>query len=133
MAYHKVASRRAHNRAVEELRRAMPLNTYLFLMHQAATTGAVPVLDERGKPTGAVDTLKPQERIDTIKYLIDKTMPALKSADAPPPDNDEELLDATTTASLTTAELIDRMRQSAPAANDAVPEGVPAGQIRTVG
>jgi len=114
MAYHKVSSRRAHNHAVEALRRSLPLNTYLFLLHQAAATGAVPVLDENGKPTGEFHGLKPVERIDALKYLVDKAMPDIKSTEAPPAEDSDALLDHDTTAGLTTAELVDRIRASAP-------------------
>lgn len=114
MAYHPVSTTRSRNRQVENLRTSMPLNVYLFLLHQAATTGAIPLLTDQGQPSGEFSELKTSERIDTLKYLINKQMPDLKSNDALPAPGDTELLDADATANMTTEELIQTIRATSP-------------------
>jgi hypothetical protein len=99
------ARRTMHNSAVEALRQALPLNKYLFLLHQGATMGMVPVLDEHGNATGAFTPLRPIERIDTIKYLIDKAMPSVKAQESLPAPEDIDVLDADTASAMSGAEL----------------------------
>lgn len=63
-------------RMAEELRQSLPINTYLSLMHAAAMTGSMPVINPAtGKPSGTMHHLPPKERLQTLKYLIDKAMP----------------------------------------------------------
>jgi hypothetical protein len=59
------------------LRRAIPLGTYLFMMHQVTMTGHMPRFDEDGKPTGTTDVISPDKRIELMKYLTDKALPEL--------------------------------------------------------
>jgi hypothetical protein len=72
----------------ERLRRALPLEQYIFILHQAATTGFVPVLNEYGRavaPDRLTDAQKMncfldgKERVKVLSYLVDKRMPTLQT------------------------------------------------------
>lgn len=128
MAYHRVASRRAHNHAVESLRRSLPINVYLKLMHQGATMGYLPQLDESGNATGNFTELKADQRLASLNFLINKAMPDLKSSEAPPIVENEDLLDHDALAGMTTSDLIGQVQASAArvAEDDPVNTPVPA-------
>jgi hypothetical protein len=115
MAYHKVANRRVHNHAVEALRRALPLNTYLTILHQGATMGALPVMDEHGNATGEFTEMRPADRLDTLRFLVNKVMPDLKTNEALPAPEDDDLLDQDRLAGMTTDELVTSIRATSPA------------------
>lgn len=59
----------------EEARRNLPVHLYLLMLDQAARTGVMPILDDKGKPTGEGSPLDTKERMDVAKYLIDKVLP----------------------------------------------------------
>lgn len=59
----------------EEARRNLPVAHYLFMLDMAARTGLMPILDDRGKPTGVNQELNTLQRIDIAKYLINKVLP----------------------------------------------------------
>jgi hypothetical protein len=72
----------------ERLRLALPIEQYIFIMHQAAVTGFVPVLNEYGRavaPDKLTDAQKMncfldgKERIKVLSYLLDKRMPTLQT------------------------------------------------------
>lgn len=96
-----------------EMRAALSPGTYILLLHQAATTGRMPILDEDGRPTAEFSALDTQQRIETAKYLVNKIVP-----DAPrielQGEVDPQTLDATDIAALPTAELI-RIANAEPA------------------
>lgn len=96
MAYHRVAKSGPRvDRRVERLRRALPLPTYLMILHQAATTGYLPVLDESGKPIPQgdnVELMPPKERLQVLQYLVDKAMPNVRLEAEPEPDNPIEVI-----------------------------------------
>lgn len=76
---------------VENLRRQLPLHTYLHLLHVGAVTGYIPRYSPAGRPVPqakqttdgtfleAPDGLDGRTRVQIIQYLIDKAMPSLKS------------------------------------------------------
>jgi hypothetical protein len=69
------------NRAVERVRKALPINQYLYMCHTGATTGYFPRLDTEGRPLPVdpdIDALSTGQRVDMAQYLIDKVMPAPK-------------------------------------------------------
>jgi hypothetical protein len=82
---------------------------YIALLHQAATTGRIPLLTDDGRPTGDFQDLDAQQRIDTMKYLINKIVP-----DAPRIERHEvtspDALEYEDYASLPTAELVRLVR-----------------------
>ena len=61
----------------EAARRSLPVARYLMMLDMAARTGQMPVVDELGKFTGEAHELKPEQRIDLAKYLINKVLPDL--------------------------------------------------------
>lgn len=73
--------------SVEELRNRLPVHLYTYLLHQAATTGYMPTLNEYGRPIPA-DTipvkmrpsvfLETKERVKILTYLIDKRLPTMR-------------------------------------------------------
>ena len=90
MAYHRIGGGRAPggNREVERLRRALPLNQYLYMLHNGATTGYFPKLNPDGSPLPrdpeGLDDLTTSQRIDLTQYLTDKVMEdAGKQSDIP--------------------------------------------------
>lgn len=78
---------------------------YITLLHKAATTGKIPILDDDGRPTGTFDLLDVQQRIEVAKYLVNKIIP-----DAPRIEMHAEVdpatLDTSDFASLPVAELL---------------------------
>ena len=114
MAYHPVSTTRSRNNAVEVLRQALPLNTYLAILHQGATMGSLPILNESGKPTGEFVDLPPRERLETVKYLINKVMPDIRSTDPVTPPTSDLLLEDDATANMTTEELIATIQAATP-------------------
>lgn len=56
-------------------RDALPVATYLRIMHEAALTGFAPVLNTDGSATGTFTALKSEERMKILTYLIDKIVP----------------------------------------------------------
>lgn len=108
MAYHAAKAPLRVDRRIESLRRTLPVETYLFLLHQGATTGFVPKIDAKGRPIPeeedhAPDLLRPKDRVELLQYLTDKAMPNVRldaEPEAPAVSAPEDL------AHLTTAELI---------------------------
>jgi hypothetical protein len=115
MAYHRQLSAVRRDNAVEQMRRALPLPTYLKLMHEAAVSGMVPVLDRFNNATGEFTQLKPQERMEALKFLVNKAMPDVKTTESLPPPSSDEALDATTLSELTTEQLVQAIRDNTPA------------------
>ena len=63
-------------RHAENVRNALPLNTYIMLLHQAAVSGKMPVLDAHGRAiNGAVTNLSGKQRVELVQYLVNKVMP----------------------------------------------------------
>ncbi|MFM2055203.1 MAG: hypothetical protein RL456_3240 [Pseudomonadota bacterium] len=110
MAYHKQTAGRVVviNPEIEQLRRKLPTSQYLFLLHQAGTTGYMPKLDDRGKPIPRpdddLDELTAKDRVDVLKHLLAKTMPDAKY-DHEPPTVTAKLVDAPDVAQLPSNEL----------------------------
>lgn len=63
--------------AAENLRYTLPVGQYLHILHVAATTGKVPVLDSNGRADTQAEwgTITPKEQVDTAKYMMDKVIP----------------------------------------------------------
>lgn len=62
---------------IREMRAALPLNQYLTCIHLVATTGKLPMYDERGGRVEVGDTEVPvSARLDMLQFLINKIMPA---------------------------------------------------------
>ena len=63
-------------RYVESLRAALPLATYLMLLHRGATTGKIPVLNRFGEAIPDEHThLSGKSRVELIEKLVAKVMP----------------------------------------------------------
>lgn len=45
------------------------------MLHIAATTGRLPVLDEQGNPSGNHVSLSSKQQLETLGYLVDKVIP----------------------------------------------------------
>jgi len=69
--------------------------TYIKLLHLAAITGQIPILNEDGSPTGNFDVLDSQQRIDTAKYLLNKIVPDAPRIERHEIVNDAELTEDT--------------------------------------
>lgn len=66
------------NRAAS-LRAALPVESYLFLLHQAATSGFMPQLDRFGRmlpgsETSPENRVPVKERTQALQYLVNKVM-----------------------------------------------------------
>ena len=121
------ARRMTHNSAVEALRQQLPLNKYLFLLHPGATMGVIPRLDEHGNATGQFSELRTIERIDTLKYLVDKAMPSVRAQDALPAPEDIDVLDVDTASAMSGPELRALMTPTPPRAREYAQESAPFG------
>jgi hypothetical protein len=96
--FRKISPSTRIDRRIEKLRRAIPLETYLMLMHQAAVTGYLPRLDAAGKVVPAKDDeepiLTPNERIKLMEYLTDKSMPDIRLDAEPAPESIDAVIEA---------------------------------------
>lgn len=104
--------RRMFRQDPEQLRALLPLKQYLFLLHQAGTTGWMPKLNEFGRPIplkaqDAESCMVPiRERVAVLEYLVDKAMPDVKSQETEKKTNADLLAQAPSDARyLTTASL----------------------------
>jgi hypothetical protein len=70
---------------IDAIRRAVPVEAYLSILHRAATTGFMPCLDECGNATGIQQEVSPDLRTRILQSLIDKVMPNAKVEESPPP------------------------------------------------
>lgn len=113
MVYHRSMSAVRRDNAIEQLRRTLPVNVYLSLLHNAACSGFIPILDSQGKPTGEYTELPPKERLNTLTYLVNKAMPDLKSNEQFLPPPQDEALEMRDMAEMTTEELAQVIRSSA--------------------
>lgn len=79
------APRRA---TIAQVRRSIPVEQYLALLHHAAVTGEIPVFDlatgtqKRDADNQPVfDAISPRDRIAIIENLMDRTMPKIKTVE----------------------------------------------------
>ena len=96
MAQQKVQRIRAREAATlraESLRASLPLGQYLNLLHEAVTTGEIPVLTKDCKPTGISTPIAATERLRLLQYLIDKAMPAAAHPNSVAPEHASQHLD----------------------------------------
>ena len=77
----------SHSVEIERLRRAIPVAGYLSLLHAAATTGSLPILDINGHPTGEYSKIESRERLALLTRLVDKAMPDRQEAPMLPEDS----------------------------------------------
>ena len=77
----------SHSVEIERLRRAIPVAGYLSLLHAAATTGSLPILDMNGNPTGEYSKMEPRDRLALLTKLVDKAMPDRQEAPMLPEDS----------------------------------------------
>ena len=77
----------SHSVEIERLRRAIPVSGYLTLLHAAATTGSLPILDMNGHPTGEFSKLESRDRLALLTKLVDKAMPDRQEAPMLPEDS----------------------------------------------
>jgi hypothetical protein len=108
----RVSSQRAKRNApghLAELRACLHPGKYAELLHFAATTGKLATLDDMGNPTGLFDLLDSDQRIDLMKYLLNKIVP-----DAPRVEIHAEVdkLEISQFSTLPTAELIKIAREA---------------------
>lgn len=104
--------RRQFRQDPEALRQLLPLKQYLFLLHQAATTGWLPKLNGFGRPIPVSQNdvhqclVQPKERLACLQYLTDKAMPDVKADTIEKKTNSDLLAAAPSDARyLTTASL----------------------------
>lgn len=87
--------------ALQQARRNLPAQVYSKLLHIAATTGMMPVLDPDGTPTDSAEPIPPNKRLDLLTALLNKTVPDYKPVvDLSAPESD----------TLTSATPLDRVR-----------------------
>lgn len=77
----------SHSVEIERLRRAIPVAGYLTLLHAAATTGSLPILDMNGHPTGEFSKIESRDRLALLTKLVDKAMPDRQEAPMLPEDS----------------------------------------------
>lgn len=77
----------SHSVEIERLRRAIPVAGYLSLLHAAATTGSLPILDMNGNPTGEFSKMESRDRLALLTKLVDKAMPDRQEAPMLPEDS----------------------------------------------
>lgn len=121
------------------MRERIPVDQYLHILHTAALTGELPIydlqsgtirLDEHGAPV--TSQIEDKERLNILKYLVDKRMPTVKQValheTGGDEDNakDERTIDTVTLQNKTSDELreILRRRKEVPASHDADEEAV---------
>ena len=121
MAYHKLAPLRGGSKEVENLRRSLPVAIYLTILHQAAATGKLPILNAYGQATGEVQDVSPKDRLDTARYLIDKVMPTLKAAEPDISHDATTLLSRDDTNNMTTSELVATIQSASSTSPDPSP------------
>lgn len=85
---------RKHVLRVEHARRQIPINLYLKAVHEAICTGIFPDLDPT---TGAListngSPISSELRLDLTKWIVNLSMPQLKSVAPPEPDESEATL-----------------------------------------
>lgn len=86
----------------------LPVGLYLTLLHQAIITGKFPIFDEHGNPTGISQELRVDQRMDLLKDLLNRALPALPKEISVTTDTDpnaESAVEARTLASLSDEEL----------------------------
>lgn len=76
----RTARRELTRVAVEAARANLPLPMYLNLLHEMALSGKIPILSPTGQVVG-YDTVDARQRVETIRYLIDKVMPDTKAVE----------------------------------------------------
>lgn len=68
----------------EEVRASIPVSKYVLMLHEAAVTGRLPDVDPvTGKPKGTWTDLSAKDRLDVMKYLINKVIPDKPEPTAP--------------------------------------------------
>jgi hypothetical protein len=92
---------------VEALRRQLPLQTYLALLHAGAVSGEVPCLDP--VTLKAIDKkatpLSGKTRMEALYYLVDKIMPSVAPKDLEHLSKDPDTLTQFDMAALTDEQL----------------------------
>lgn len=68
-------SRRTPQAVAAAIRASLPVGAYVKMLHDGAVRGRLPKLDHRGNPTGQFHDLDTKDRIDLLKYLVNKVMP----------------------------------------------------------
>jgi len=131
---HRIVSddARKHVLRVEHARRQIPINLYLKAVHEAICTGVFPDIDPK---TGDListngSPISSELRLDLTKWIVNLSMPQLKSVAPPEPDESEATLrDALNTGSdavetvrnLTTTQLKATLHALANAKTDSKP------------
>lgn len=132
MAYHRSGALRVAvvNRTVEQCRRALPVNQYLYMLHQGATTGYFPRLDLNGQPLprdpDGKDDLSVGDRVKITESLLSKIMPDAKY-DHDPDDADMKSVSADEVRTLSSEKLL---RLLDPASQ--IPELPEAARVRAI-
>jgi hypothetical protein len=66
----------------------MPVAEYTRMLHMGATSGVIPLYDATGTPTGTGERIPVATRLEILRYLTDKVLPAPKPqtiGEEPPP------------------------------------------------
>jgi hypothetical protein len=95
--------------AIEQARYQLPVAYYLEIVHNAATKGVVPKMDDEGRPTGEYSPIDGKEQLRQCQYMIDKVMPTkLPTADqlGPEPNSEPEKLTPADTRHMAHDELL---------------------------
>ncbi len=123
--------RRMFRQDPETLRRLLPLNQYMFLLHQAATTGHLPKLNSFGRPVpqtaddAATCQVQPKERLACLQYLVDKAMPDVKAEQTEKKTNSDLLAQAPSDARYLTTNSLHAAANSNDHQGEQVHEAVP--------
>lgn len=89
----RVHAREAATLRAESLRSSIPLGQYLNMLHEAVTTGEMPVLTKDFRPTGVSAPISTTERTRLLQYLVDKAMPAPAHPNSITQDDPSHLLE----------------------------------------
>lgn len=114
----------------EIYRRRLPIGQYLLLLHNGATTGFLPKLNEFGRPipqdVNAPDPISCQmdagQRINALQYLVDKALPTLKTLEVREKSNNDLLAEAPSDARYLTTQALTDAAQADEHAEDQEPE-----------
>ena len=103
----RISRRDEHQAIVDEMRRALPLNQYLQVLHVAATQGKLLIHDPKtGQLVDARD-ISSKEQIDVNKYLIDKLMPARALERVETDQTDHDSIDPASLEHIPTNQLVE--------------------------
>lgn len=100
---------------VTEIRAMLDLSTYVRLLHEAALTGQLPIYSVNGRPTGQFQPLNAEQRMEVMKFMINKVVPDPPREIHTTATTPEQLAnDPSNVLAMSTAELLRVVHDTAP-------------------